>query len=117
MKTKILLLILLVIFLTSCTETNNSGTPTSWRTGTEGIAMSFLPDNPPNEVLSRAKLNVVLKYSNKGAFDTAPTFYLTGYDPNILPFSNSIKQVSKIEGKNEFKLEKNNRKNLRDTGE
>ena len=60
MKTKIILLMVLVLFLTSCVDNNSSGTTSSWRTGTEGIVMSFLPDNPPSEVLSRGKVNVIL---------------------------------------------------------
>jgi len=102
MKTKIILLMVLVLFLTSCVDNNSSGTTSSWRTGTEGIVMSFLPDNPPSEILSRGNVNVVLKYSNKGAFETQPMFYLRGYDPNILPFKNQDKSGEKIEGKSEF---------------
>ena len=92
MKTKIILLMVLVLFLTSCVEDNSSGTTSSWHTGTEGIVMSFLPDNPPSEVLSRGKVNIVLKYSNKGAFETQPLFFLTGYDPNILAFPKNIRK-------------------------
>lgn len=93
-----------MFLVTSCVDDSsggNSGT-NNWRTGIEGITMSLVPDNPPSEVLSSGKVHVILKYANKGASSAAPFFYLTGYDPNILSFSNPYVQAPAIGGKDQY---------------
>ena len=72
------------------------------RTGTEGIVVNFVPNNPPDKVYVEGntdenlnKFDVVLELRNKGAFpqpeDTykAPKglLFLSGYDPNIIDFT------------------------------
>jgi hypothetical protein len=97
---KYILILALFILLSSCTPDNGgSSSGSNWRTGTEGIVFSYMPDNPPSEVLSSGRVRVLLKYSNKGAQTTSPYFYLTGYDPKILAFGNPSVRAPSIEGK------------------
>ena len=71
------------------------------RTGTEGIVMNFLPNNPPDVIHAEQgdnegsnSFDVVLEARNKGAYPqpedsyTAPPgrIFLSGYDTNILKF-------------------------------
>ncbi len=102
---KYILFLSLILLLSSCVENNGSSNGQNWRTGTEGIVFSFMPENPPAEVLSTGKVNVILKYSNKGASSTTPYFYLTGYDPNILGFNNPYIKAPSINGKDMYNTE------------
>lgn len=102
---KYILLIALLFLATSCVENSSSPNNINWRTGTEGIVFSYMPDSPPSEVLSTGKVNVIIKYSNKGASATTPYFYLTGYDPSILSFSNPYIQAPAIGGKDMYNTE------------
>jgi hypothetical protein len=106
MKKEIFLMVLLpLFFLAACESGNNSsGKNTDWRTGTEGIVMSYFEDNPPSEVLSRSKVPVIVRYSNKGAYNVNDlNFYLSGYDPQILPFySKGPTQGIDIGGKDQY---------------
>ena len=110
MKKTLLIVVILTIFLNGCiglTQTDTSNQQ-SWRTGTQGIVMSFVPNNPPSEVVSTSDVNVIVKTANKGA-NTATNlrFYLTGYDDSIL--SGLISPVkhppSTLEGKTRFNPE------------
>ncbi len=99
-----LVIALCLLILVSCTgeSTDKAG---SWRTGSQGIVLSYVADNPPAEVISTSKINVMVKYANKGAFATNPAFYLTGYDSLILPFSEPAKTVGVISGKDQYNPE------------
>jgi hypothetical protein len=84
------LFFIILLFLAACeTGNTNQGTKNiDWRTGTDGIVMSYFQDNPPSEVLSRSKVPVIVRYSNKGAYNVNDlNFYLSGYDTQILSFS------------------------------
>jgi hypothetical protein len=104
MKRTILILICL-IFITSCaSNSGNNSNNIDWRTGTEGITMSFMADNPPSEVISKSKIPIIVKYANKGAYNVNDlSFYLTGYDPSILGFSPKSQVLNlDIGGKDQF---------------
>jgi len=61
-------------------------------TGTQGVVINFLPNNPPATVhADQRQFDIVLELSNKGVYpqqeDTISNFgkvYLSGYDQNIL---------------------------------
>ena len=98
----------LVVLLTACTTTSSSNPGNkNWQTGTEGVRMSFLADNPPAEVLSSQDFNIIVEYANKGTHDISAgnlVFYLTGYDKTILFGGAPYKSESTgaIGGKNQF---------------
>ncbi len=76
-------------------------------TGTQGIVMNFLPDQPPNKVYTESPLTFLFEVRNRGTY-TVPNaaFYLTGFDPNIimgLPPSYILTEP--LEGKSQFNPE------------
>ena len=104
---KRLILLIILAFVISC-----NGTPTStqdnWRTGTQGVIMSFVQDNPSNELLSTQKLSVMVEYANRGAYDINNLkFYLTGYDPTIFQLGGAVKEFTApaLPGKDQFNPE------------
>ncbi len=95
-----------LLILASCTNDtgSSSGKNTNWRTGTDGIKINFMADNPPSEVFSNQELSVIVEYSNKGAYDVNNLrVYLMGYDKSIL-FGSPVQSTNSIaiEGKNQY---------------
>lgn len=78
-------------------------------TGTEGIVMQFVPDQPPMKVYTGAPLTFLVEVRNRGTY-TVPSaaFYFSGYDPNILPGilpGPTYILPSPLDGKNQFNPE------------
>lgn len=83
------------------------------RTGTEGIALRFLPNAPPDKIHAEegadpltTSFDVVLELRNKGAypqpgFITSPkgVLYLSGYDQSIMSFIGQNPPVENLERK------------------
>ncbi|MBW2972080.1 hypothetical protein KY359_03515 [Candidatus Woesearchaeota archaeon] len=105
-------LILTLLFITGCSSFGgrNDGPPVSAEftaTGTEGIVMNFIPEQPPSKVYTQSSLTFLVEIRNRGTY-TVPSaaFYLTGFDPNIivgLPPAYILAQP--LEGKNQFNPE------------
>lgn len=76
------------------------------RTGTEGISVSFLPNNPPAIIHVADKdtpFDVVLELRNRGAYpqpdenrEQQVTVYLSGYDRNILKLDVNQDDVNRL---------------------
>lgn len=118
-------LLILLLVISSCSLTGKKGASTSSkskktvediRVGTQGIVLSFLPNNPPERVVVEQgvenPIKVVLQLNNKGAYPQpdegvsglAPGFgrvYLSGYDNNIIKFTRNSFDLSHttLEGK------------------
>ena len=113
LKKRLVLIILVIslLLISSCSLTGKKGTTTSSkskksvediRVGTQGIVVSFLPNNPPDRLVveegAENSIKVVLQVNNKGAYpqpDEGPKrgaapdpakLYLSGYDQNIITF-------------------------------
>lgn len=105
-------LLILLIAISACSLTGKKGTSTSKsskksvediRVGTQGIVISYLPNNPPERLVveegAENTIKVVMQVNNKGAYpqpDEGPKrglapdpakLYLSGYDQNIIKFS------------------------------
>lgn len=114
--------LILVILISGCkslskvTGSKDTKAKTSMqdiRTGTDGISVSFLPNNPPDTIHldstnDKNDITVVVQLDNKGAYpqpgvDTAPSgkIYLSGYDKNIIIFDDKS-----LDGKNSLELNK-----------
>src|SRR3989344_2765538 len=104
MRKELIVLSCLLVFLSACVIDSGSTNQQNWRSGTQGIVMSFVQNSPPSEVVSRSNVVVVLEYSNKGAATTSPTFYLGGFDSNILPFGNTRVSPGSIGGKDQYNI-------------
>src|SRR3989338_4252470 len=113
LKKRLVLIILVIslLLISSCSLTGKKGTTTSSkskksvediRVGTQGIVVSFLPNNPPDRLVveegAENSIKVVLQVNNKGAYpqpDEGPKrgaapdpakIYISGYDSNIIKF-------------------------------
>lgn len=87
--------------LTSSTSSKGKTALKDIRTGTDGISLSFLPNNPPDTVhleenAAKNELTVIVQIDNKGSYPQpeqakAPSgkLFLSGYDKNILNFNNA----------------------------
>lgn len=109
MKHAIIVSILLLALATACSTEISSPDRGNWRTGTEGIVMSYVPDNPPSEIVSSSNLNLMIKYANKGASDVKDLdFHVRGYDNKIIDLQSktasgiSLTTGISIGGKNQF---------------
>ncbi|MBW2967911.1 hypothetical protein KY362_05490 [Candidatus Woesearchaeota archaeon] len=76
-------------------------------TGTDGIVMQFLPDQPPQKVYTGAPLAFLIEARNRGTHTlTTAMFYLTGYDPNmIIGMRPQYVLAEPLEGKSQFNPE------------
>ncbi|MBW2965266.1 hypothetical protein KY363_07450 [Candidatus Woesearchaeota archaeon] len=107
--TTIISLILTLLLATGCsTFTKGKDNPTVsaafTATGTQGLVMNFLTDQPPAKVYTQGPLTFMVEVYNKGTY-TVPSaaFYLTGFDPNILVGLQSSYVMSQtLEGKSQF---------------
>ncbi len=109
-KTALIVLILATILLTGCGGmTRGRDTPPVSAqfvaTGTEGIVMQFLPDQPPLKVYTGSPLTFIVEVRNRGTY-TVPSaaFYLTGFDPTML-FLPPNQQTQQLEGKSQYNPE------------
>jgi hypothetical protein len=76
-------------------------------TGTEGIVMNFLADQPPAKVYTQGPLTFIVEVRNRGTY-TVPsaTFYLTGFDPSMLPgLTRYVTLSAPLEGKSQYNPE------------
>ena len=94
---KNLVFILFVIFISisGCKGKNDAQKSIEeLNTGTQGVVISFLTNNPPSVIHADQKqFDVVLELNNKGVYPQLESqnvnlgkVYLSGYDPNILIF-------------------------------
>ena len=73
-------------------------------TGTEGLVLRFLPDQPPAKVYTQAPLTFLVEIWNRGTHrvDHAD-FYLTGYDMQMIPTMPNHKVLSEpLEGRSQY---------------
>ena len=73
-------------------------------TGTEGIVMQFVPDQPPAKIYTQSPLTFLVEVRNRGTY-TVPNamFFLTGYDPNIIRGMRPSEPLQgELEGKSQF---------------
>jgi hypothetical protein len=76
-------------------------------TGTEGIVMQFVQDQPPMKVYTQSALTFLVEIRNRGTY-TVPSaaFYLTGYDPSLLRIMPPAFMLPQpLEGKSPFNPE------------
>lgn len=73
-------------------------------TGTEGLVLRFLPDQPPPKVYTQAPLNFLVEVWNRGTHTiNNADFFLTGYDKMMIPSLRDRAQISEaLEGKSQY---------------
>lgn len=96
----IFLFVSIIFLISSCGSKSPTTAKEDVRTGTEGISMNFLPNNPPDKIhadnAGTNNFDVILEIRNKGAYPQpedlvanslggpAGKIYLSGYDPYIM---------------------------------
>jgi hypothetical protein len=88
---KMVCIILLVLLIAGCNGVNRGQLQTigdeNYRTGSQGLYMSFVPYSPPDRIFDDENLRVRLELYNKGAEDITGSnnkIYLSGFDTSII---------------------------------
>src|SRR3989344_6285517 len=83
--------IVLFVVLLSCTQfnrgTEQNQPTTGYRTGSQGLLITFLPNLPPPRVFDRDPFNVVLQVENLGTGRVGnglDRLYISGFDHNLI---------------------------------
>ena len=86
----LLILLFVSLFISSCSSLNQRGRGVedfNFHTGTQGMELRFLQGNPPQRLYAGDPLNVLVEYTNKGAYPVVDgRLYLTGFDREYLRF-------------------------------
>ncbi|MBI4451478.1 hypothetical protein HY642_05875 [Candidatus Woesearchaeota archaeon] len=98
-------LVALLVLIASCAK-GTERTGTDWRTGTQGLVITFEPQQPPSQLYDDQEFNAVVRVENKGAFGVGSAgdrVYLSGFAQNIITGipTNGI-QLPKIGGKTQY---------------
>lgn len=112
-RSTVSLLIAVVLLLSACTTSGNDrsdkeSVTQSYRSGSQGISMKFLPNLPPSRTFDSEDFNVFIEVENKGAANipgAGDRIYVSGFDPNIvtnIPFTG---QSMKLAGKDQYTLQ------------
>lgn len=104
-KTIIFTILIFTILITSCTSgpSNKKVQPVNYHTGTKGLEMKFTTSAPPDKIYKSTPLDVIIEYSNKGAYEIqGGKLYLSGFDPKYISFSPSSVENLVAEGKSVF---------------
>jgi len=94
------LAIIVILMLAGCLPQSPEDN-SDYRSGTEGLVISF--GDSAQKVYEGSKMNLVVELRNKGATDLRNgNIYLSGYDPVSILFSRSDMPVPDIMGKNAY---------------
>lgn len=109
---KVVLVLALLLFVFACqqqpTQPGSGQFYEKFRTGSEGLVISFVPDQPPTKIFDTDEVFFIINVENRGAKEVGypgDRVYLSGFDPRILtgvPFTGA--QIEKIEGKTSTSL-------------
>ena len=110
MKKTIIALLTLCLLLTACTTTNTGTTnelqPQEYRTGNQGLRITFTANTPPLRLFDTDEFNAVIEVENLGAYSTkgvADRIYLSGFDPTIITgLKTTGEQIPPLEGKGPY---------------
>jgi len=95
-KNFIFILFILAILIVGCRPpTSTQGEGSSYRTGTEGLVMNFIPGAPPSKMFAdedEVDIPISIEIRNKGAYPTSKdsgwesnsVIFIGGYDKNII---------------------------------
>lgn len=103
------LMLLVILSLSGCDYlgTNDADNANGYyRTGSQGLEMNFIPNNPPSRIFDDDDLRVVLEIYNRGATDIKggnSRIYISGFSPDIITgISTNGEQIKELEGKSPY---------------
>lgn len=79
--------------------------PIDYRTGSEGLSVRFVTNNPPYQLYDDEEVHVILEVWNRGAHEVSSEskVYLSGFDKSIvLGMATSGQPLTKLEGKTQY---------------
>ncbi len=98
--------LILIAGCATTTKTRDQGFVAEFRTGTQGVYLTFEPNMPPIKMYDDQPLEVVVRMENRGAFTlggAGDKLYLSGFDPTILTgISTFGEQIPELEGKTQY---------------
>jgi hypothetical protein len=106
----IITILAIILILTACTPTSKNTASSDgtvkyeeYRTGNQGLRITFITNMPPARVFDTDELNAVIEVENLGAFKTkaiADRIYLSGFDPAMLTgIKTTGEPIPQLEGK------------------
>ncbi len=103
-------LIMLVLLLTACSgvmrDRGEVRRIDNFHVGTEGVVLEFFPGSPPTRIYEADPLNIIVKYSNKGATTVeAGRLYISGYDQAYIDFMPRETSMGSLEGRSIYNPE------------
>lgn len=106
-KSQFFVVIVIILFVSGCNssgeDTSSSDTGEKYRTGTQGLTISFIPGAPPQKVFSDSEIAAIFQVKNKGATDVNNAIlYLTGYDKKYLFGTDQEEQRFALGGKSPY---------------
>ena len=108
---RLILALFLLILLVGCKggqkgKDQPEGVLSFQATGTEGLTLQFLKDQPPSRIYTSTPLTVVAQINNKGVHDISnANLYLSGFDSRIISGISSSPNSISLEGKSPFNPE------------
>jgi len=98
--------VFLLLVLMACAKTSTTQPqPIDFRTGTQGLRMTFIPNLPPPKLFDREPFNVMIQIENLGTstLQSPDAIYLSGFDPTIITgISTYGKPMPALDGRGPF---------------
>lgn len=91
-KRTLTILILAVLVLSACQgfkigQTKEQAAGADIHRGFKGVTMTFVRNNPPDELFEGTPIDILVELRNEGAAEATGTLYLSGYDQTIFPIN------------------------------
>jgi hypothetical protein len=100
---RVIAILLIIIFIVSCTPRISEQPVTDYRKGKEGVIIAFTEGTPPKKTYENAPFSVIVKVWNKGAYDNPyGRVYLGGFDPASILFSPQDQDLPPIQGSSQY---------------
>ena len=108
--TTIIAVLLVILLIAGCTGLKRGKEPSrgtyDFRVGSDGLELNVLPGTPPPQLYEGDNLNLIVEYTNKGAYDISNgKMYISGYDPKYIQFFPDQLSSFNAEGKSAFNPE------------
>ena len=104
------ILTMMMLIVSGCDSFGGSGdrgANVNYRTGSQGLTMSFMTNMPPSNIYDDEPFNVLMKVQNSGAEDirtgSNSRLFLSGFDPNLITgISTSGEDIGDLDGKSMY---------------
>lgn len=106
MKKSVALIVLLLVLVACGPKQAEPAQPVDFRTGSQGLAMSFVSNLPPARLFDREPFNAMIQVENKGTSllgGPGDRIYLSGFDNTIITGINTYgESIPELEGRGPF---------------